>query len=95
MKLVEKNITARRIITDQSIENAVRLTSAIGGSTNAALHVPAIAYEAELKFDLNMFDRLSRSTPLIAKMNPAASYNVIDFYEAGGVQAVMGELKSL
>ncbi len=95
MKLVEKNITARRIITDQSIENAVRLTSAIGGSTNAALHVPAIAYEAELKFDLNMFARLSRSTPLIAKMNPAASYNVIDFYEAGGVQAVMGELKSL
>ena len=95
MKLVEKNITARQIINLKSIENAVRLTSAIGGSTNAALHVPAIAYEAELDFDLGMFDRLSRSTPLIAKMNPAASANVIDFYESGGVPAVMSELKSL
>ena len=95
MTLVEKKISARQIITAQAIENAVRLTSAIGGSTNAALHVPAIAYEAELNFDLNMFDRLSRSTPLIAKMNPAASANVIDFYESGGVPAVMSELKSL
>ncbi len=95
MKLVEKNITARQIITSQSIENAVRLTSAIGGSTNAALHVPAIAYEAELDFDLGMFDKMSRSTPLLAKMNPAASANVIDFYESGGVPAVMSELKSL
>lgn len=95
MKLVEKNITARQIITAQSIENAVRLTSAIGGSTNAALHVPAIAYEAELDFDLGMFDKMSRSTPLIAKMNPAASANVIDFYESGGVAATMSELKTL
>ncbi|UQZ89158.1 dihydroxy-acid dehydratase [Deltaproteobacteria bacterium Smac51] len=95
VKLVEKNITARQIITADSIENAVRLTSAIGGSTNAALHVPAIAYEAELDFDLNMFDKMSRSTPLIAKMNPSASANVIDFYESGGVPAVMSELTSL
>lgn len=95
VNLVEKNITARQIITAKSIENAVRLTSAIGGSTNAALHVPAIAYEAELDFDLNMFDKMSRSTPLISKMNPAASANVIDFYESGGVQVVMAELKTL
>ena len=95
VELIEKNITARRIITSESLENAVRLTSAIGGSTNAALHVPAIAYEAELDFDLGLFDRFSRSTPLIAKLNPAASANVIDFYESGGVQAVMSELKSL
>ncbi|MDR1043931.1 MAG: dihydroxy-acid dehydratase [Candidatus Adiutrix sp.] len=95
VELTRKNITARRIITPESLENAVRLTSAIGGSTNAALHVPAIAYEAELDFELGLFDRLSRGTPLIAKMNPAASANVIDFYESGGVQAVLSELKSL
>ena len=95
VELTTKNVTARRIITAKSIENAVRLTSAIGGSTNAALHVPAIAYEAEVDFDINMFDKMSRSTPLIAKMNPSASANVIDFYESGGVQAVMSELTSL
>jgi len=95
VEMVRHNITARRIITSEALENAVRLTSAIGGSTNAALHVPAIAYEAELDFDIDMFDRFSRSTPLIAKMNPAASANVIDFYESGGVPAVMSELKSL
>ncbi|MGL4207865.1 MAG: dihydroxy-acid dehydratase, partial [Candidatus Adiutrix sp.] len=88
-------ITARQIITAESIENAVRLISAIGGSTNAALHIPAIAYEAHLPFDLNMFDKMSRSTPLIAKMNPAASANVIDFYASGGVLAVLSEIKNL
>ncbi|MDR2946492.1 MAG: dihydroxy-acid dehydratase [Candidatus Adiutrix sp.] len=93
--LVKKNITARQVITAESIENAVRLVSAIGGSTNAALHVPAIAYEAHLDFDLGLFDRLSRTTPLIAKMNPAASANVIDFHRSGGVRAVMAELGDL
>lgn len=93
--LVEKDIRSSHIITNESIENAVRLISAIGGSTNAALHVPAIAYEAALKFDIGLFDEISRSTPLIAKMNPAASANVIDFYESGGVPAVMAELEPI
>jgi dihydroxy-acid dehydratase len=93
--LVRAGVTARRIITRGSLENAVRLTSAIGGSTNAALHIPAIAYEAGVAFDIKMFDDISRSTPLIAKMNPAAEYNVIDFYESGGVPVVMNEIVSL
>ena len=92
VRLVNNNITARQIITPKSIENALRLVSAIGGSTNAALHVPAIAYEAKVPFDMGMFDTMARTTPLIAKMNPAASANVIDFYESGGVQAVLSEL---
>ncbi|MBZ4653800.1 MAG: dihydroxy-acid dehydratase, partial [Peptococcaceae bacterium] len=95
VSLVEKNLTARKIITRESIENAVRLNTAIGGSTNAALHLPAIAYDARVPFDMELFDTLSRSTPLIAKMNPAAPLNVIDFYEAGGVPAVMAEITSL
>jgi dihydroxy-acid dehydratase len=93
--LVRTGITARQIITQASIENAVRLTSAIGGSTNAALHIPAIAYEAGVAFDIKLFDDFSRSTPLVAKMNPAAACNVIDFYESGGVPVVMNEIASL
>ncbi|MEH0022991.1 MAG: dihydroxy-acid dehydratase [Desulfobacter sp.] len=90
--LVRSGTTACEIITEKSIANAVRVTSAIGGSTNAALHIPAIAHEAGIPFDIDVFDDISRSTPLIARMNPAASYNVIDFYESGGVPAVMAEL---
>jgi dihydroxy-acid dehydratase len=95
VKMIKDGLTARRIITRQSLENGVRLTSAIGGSTNAALHIPAIAYEAEVPFDIKLFDDISRSTPLIARMNPAASANVIDFHESGGVPVVMQEIASL
>jgi dihydroxy-acid dehydratase len=90
--LVRNDLNARQIINAKSIENAVRLTSAIGGSTNAALHIPAIAHEAGVDFDIDLFDEICRATPLIAKMNPAASANVIDFYYSGGVPAVMAEL---
>ena len=93
--LVRSNTTARQIITEKSIANAVRVTSAIGGSTNAALHIPAIAYEAGVDFNIDLFDDISRSTPLIAKMNPSASCNVIDFYASGGVPAVMAEIAPL
>jgi len=92
---VRNGLNARKIINAQSLENAVRLTSAIGGSTNAALHIPAIAMEAGVDFSIDLFDNIARSTPLIAKMNPAASANVIDFYESGGVPVVMGELLPL
>lgn len=95
VKLVFAGVTARQIINKESIENAVRLNSAIGGSTNAALHIPAIAYEAKVDFNMDIFDEFSRNTPLVAKMNPAASANVIDFYEAGGVPVVMQEISSL
>jgi len=92
VKLVEQNITAQQIINRKSIENAIRIVMAIGGSTNAALHIPAIAYEAECAIDLDLFDELSRTTPHVAKMNPAAAPNVPDFHEAGGVPAVMKEI---
>ena len=93
--LVRSGITARQIITRASLENAVRLASAIGGSTNVALHVPAIAYEAGVDFDIRLFGDISRRTPLIAKLNPAAACNVIDFHESGGVPVVMHEIASL
>ena len=93
--LLEKGITARQIINNKSIENAIRLSTAVGGSTNVALHIPAIAYEADCEIDMELFEKLCRSTPHIAKMNPAAAPNVPDFHYAGGMPAVMKEILSL
>ncbi|MGC9394703.1 MAG: dihydroxy-acid dehydratase [Anaerolineae bacterium] len=93
--LTEQGITARMIINQKGIENAVRLATAIGGSTNMALHLPAIAYEADVKLSMDDFEALARSTPHIARMNPAAPLNVPDFHGAGGVPAVMKELLPL
>ena len=76
-------------------DNAIRLGTAIGGSTNLALHIPAIGYEADSEVTMARFEELARSTPHIAKMNPAAPLNVPDFHAAGGVPAVMQEILPL
>jgi dihydroxy-acid dehydratase len=95
VQLIQHGITARRIINRKGIENAIRLNAAIGGSTNAVLHMLAIAYEADCDLTVDTFEELSRTTPYIAKMNPAAAPNVPDFNKAGGVPAVMKEILSL
>jgi dihydroxy-acid dehydratase len=95
MQLIERGITARQIITRKGIENAIRLNAAIGGSTNAILHMLAIAYEADVELTVDDFEELSRTTPHIAKMNPAAAPTVPDFHRAGGVPAVMKEILPL
>jgi dihydroxy-acid dehydratase len=95
MALLKKGITARQIINQKGIENAIRLSTAIGGSTNVALHMPAIAYEADCQVSMDLFEALCRQTPTIAKMNPAAAPNVPDFHRAGGVPAVMKEILPL
>jgi len=95
MELIRREITARKIVNRKGIENAIRLNAAIGGSTNAILHMIAIAYEADCDLTVDEFEELSRTTPLIAKMNPAAPPNVPDFHEAGGVPAVMREILPL
>ncbi len=89
VEMVHKGPSARQVVTQQALENAVRVNSAIGGSTNAALHLPAIAYEADADLNMERFEELSSSTPHVAKMNPAAPLNVPDFHAAGGVPAVM------
>ena len=93
--LLEKGISAKQIINNKSIENAIRLSTAVGGSTNVALHIPAIAYEADCEIQMDLFEELCRSTPHIAKMNPAAAPNVPDFHYAGGMPAVMKEILPL
>ncbi len=92
LELVRQHISARQIINQRSIENAIRLGTAIGGSTNLALHMPAIAYEADCDLTMLRFEELCRQTPHLARMNPAAAANVPDFHGAGGVPAVMKEL---
>ncbi|MFH1568608.1 MAG: dihydroxy-acid dehydratase [Gemmatimonadota bacterium] len=92
VEMVHEGLTARRVIDRRAVENGIRLSTAIGGSTNTALHLPAIAYEAECDLDMDQFEALCRTTPHIARMNPAAAPNVPDFHRAGGVQAVLKEI---
>ncbi|MBU4563175.1 MAG: dihydroxy-acid dehydratase [Desulfarculus sp.] len=95
VEMVEENLTARKIITPASLANAVRVNNAIGGSTNAVLHLPAVAYEAGHELGMDQIEQISKETPHVAKMNPAAPDNVPDFHQAGGVPAVMKQILPL
>ena len=94
--LVERALNAREVITREAIRNAIKITHAISGSTNAVLHLSAVAHEAELDIDvLEEFRRLAADTPQIAKVNPAAKWDMEDFHRAGGIPRVMLELGDL
>jgi len=95
MELVQKGITARQIVTSASIDNAIRVDMAIGGSTNTVLHIPAIAAEFGLDLDLERFDQLSRETPHLVNLRPGGPYHILDLDRAGGIQAVLCRLRSL
>lgn len=95
-RLVRDGINARQVINKKSLENAVRVCLGVGGSTNAVLHLAAIAYEAEVDIDiLETFERMSKDTPNIVKVNPASKYNMEDFWQAGGVPCVMERMQGL
>ncbi len=93
VELVEENLTPSRIVTRNSIENAVMIHSAIGGSTNALLHIPAIAREAGVNVGIDLFDELHREIPFLLNCRPSGRYPTSLFWYAGGVQAVIRELK--
>ncbi len=96
MKLLEKGITPSKIMTQESIENAIVVDMALGGSTNTVLHLPAVAHELGLTLDLDTFDKISRNTPHLCNMSPIKDgFNLIDLENAGGIPAVMKELSSL
>lgn len=96
MELVKRGITARQIMTKEALENAIMVLMAMGGSTNGIMHLQAIYKEAGLgDLPLEAFDQFSRSVPQIASVYPASPYDMVDFYEAGGVPAVMKELEPL
>lgn len=92
MELVEKDIKPRDILTDKAFRNALTVDMALGCSTNSMLHLPAIAYEAGIPFDLDMANSISERTPNLCKLAPAGNNFVEDLYAAGGIAAVMKEL---
>jgi dihydroxy-acid dehydratase len=92
MVLLEKNLRPRQIMTSQAFENAVAIVAATGGSTNAALHLPAIAHECGIDLSLDDIDRISRRTPIIADLKPFGKYNAYDVFKAGGIPAIMKAL---
>ncbi len=93
MNLIEKNIRARDIVTRRSLENAARIVACTGGSTNAGLHLPAIAHEAGIDFDLDDVCDIFRETPYFVDLKPGGQYVAKDLYEAGGVPVVLNELR--
>lgn len=94
VELIKKGITPRRIMTRQAFENAIMVDLALGGSTNTVLHIPAIAYEAQVKLPLETFDVLSKQTPHIANMLPGGDHFLEDLDYAGGIPAVMKRLRN-
>lgn len=94
MDLVEKNIRARDIVNEKSIKNAIACDMALGCSSNSVLHLLAIANEAEVNVDLNVFNEISERTPNLCHLAPAGGTHMHDLNNAGGVRAVMAQLAS-
>lgn len=95
-ELVEKDLKPRDIMTKEAIRNAVKVILSMSGSTNAVLHLSAIAYEADLDINIvNEFKKLNKTTPQLAKVNPAAKWDMEDFHKAGGMPRLMINLGNL
>ena len=92
MNLLAKNIRPRDIVTKKSLENAATIVAATGGSTNAALHLPALANEAGIKFDLMDVARIFKKTPYLADLKPGGKYVAKDMWKAGGVPMLLKTL---
>jgi dihydroxy-acid dehydratase len=92
MELIARNIRPRDIVTRRSLENAAMTVAASGGSTNAALHLPAIAHEAGIKFDLFDVAEIFRRTPYIADLKPGGRYVAKDLFEVGGIPLILKTL---
>jgi len=95
VELIKKKIMPRKIMTRNAFENAITVDLAIGGSTNTALHIPAIAYEAGVKLPLEIFNEISSKTPHIANMIPSGPHYMEDLDNAGGIPAVLKRLKNM
>ena len=90
--MVHENLVPSRIITREAIENAIYMDLAIGGSTNAVLHLLALANELNIELSLQDFERLSRTPPCIANVRPSGVYAVDDLFYSGGVPAIFKQL---
>lgn len=95
MELVSKGIKASDIVTMKSFENAIMVHAAISGSTNATMHIPAIAHEFGFEIDADTFDRMHRGAHYLLNIRPSGDWPAQYFYYAGGVPRVMEEIKSM
>jgi len=95
VEMVWEDLKPRDILTEASFENAITADMAIGGSTNAIIHLVALAGRAGIKLDLKKFDEISQRTPMIANLRPSGEYLMEDFYYAGGLRALLKQLGSL
>jgi dihydroxy-acid dehydratase len=95
MDLVAKNIRPRDIATLAAFKNAIAVDMALGCSTNTVLPIPAIAHEAGIKLDLNLFNKISEKTPNLCKLSPAGFHHIEDLDAAGGIQAVMKVISAI
>ena len=95
VEMVWEDLKPRDILTEESFRNAITADMAIGGSTNAIIHLVALAGRAGLNLDLKTFDEISDRTPMIANIRPSGEYLMEDFYYAGGLKALLGEIRAL
>ncbi|MCU0530661.1 MAG: dihydroxy-acid dehydratase [Syntrophales bacterium] len=95
LELIKKNLRPRDIATLAAFKNAIAVDNALGGSTNTVLHLPAIAHEAGIRLDLELFNQIGFKTPNLCKLSPAGAHHIEDLEAAGGVQAVMKEISKL
>jgi len=89
LQAIERDIKPRDIVTRESIENAVAVVMAVGGSTNAVLHILAIAHAADVEWSIDDFERIRHKVPVICDLKPSGQYLTVDFHRAGGVPQVM------
>jgi len=92
VEMIRENLLPREIMTQNAFENAIRVDMALGGSTNTALHIPAIAHDAGIHLSLDLFDKISRKTPHLTNLEPAGDHFMEDLEYAGGVPAVLKRL---
>lgn len=93
MEVLKADLRPRDVLTKGAFENAVAVDMVLGGSTNTALHLPAVAHEAGVPLSLDDFNRVAENTPQLAKLSPSGSYFIEDLYAAGGIPAVLHRLQ--
>ena len=94
VRLTRENVKFSDIVTEDSLKNGLRHTAATGGSTNAQLHICALARVMGIKLDMGDFDAIQRNVPCIAKFKPSSQYNMYDYHKAGGVGATLKEIRT-
>jgi dihydroxy-acid dehydratase len=93
--MVWEDLTPNKILTPQAFDNSIRVHMALGGSTNAIVHVVAMARRAGIALDMDRFDQISRQVPVIANITPSGKFLMEDFYYAGGLRGLMAEMREL